>query len=466
MEKYRDLCEKILKAIGGTENISYVTNCATRLRISYIDKTKIDEEALKKLPDIVGLVPKPANNQYQIIIGPAVRDVYYEFLNISGWKDTGTSTNAKGTSTSAAETKKGLLWVMNKFGAFLTPILMPVVPAMLVGGMLLAIRNLLMNYFGMSFDGGFYWTIMALFNAGFNFLPIYIGWAAAEQLRIKPILGAMLGGLLLSSYLPNITDFFGIPVYAANYASSVLPVLLGVIAMAPIYKFWNKVIPEALSFFAVPILTMIIIAPLELVVIGPIGQIMSGAIANFALWITDKANLIAQPILAMIYPYMVMIGLDKGLSPINLELLSSLGYNAVTGPMAFISNIAVGGSCLAVATSVKNNVARRGMLSSFGITALCGITEPAFYGGLLSQPIALGGTAIGAIVGGLIAGFTGLRTFVTGGCPGWLTLVFFVDPSGDAYYLIVAAITGIATTVVSFLATKALLSFSTRRKRI
>lgn len=465
MGKYRELSEKALKAIGGVENISYVTKCATRLRISYIDGSKVDEEALKNLPDAAGLVPKPANKQYQIIIGPAVQDAYHEFLDVSGWKDTGASASTAAADNAAAAgstaiTQKGILGAMNKFGAFMTPILMPVVPAMLTGGMLLAFRNLLMNYFGMQFDGGAYWMIMAIFNAGFNFLPIYIGWATAEQLRIKPILGAMLGGVLLSSYLPNITDFFGIPVYAASYGSSVLPIFLGVIVMAPIYKFWKKVIPEALSFFAVPILTMVIMVPLELVAIGPIGQMMSGAIATFAVWITDKANVIAQPILSMIYPYMVMVGLDKGLSPINLELLSTLGYNAVTGPMAFISNIAVGGSCLAVATSVKNDKARRGMISSFGVTALCGITEPAFYGGLLSQPIALGGTAIGAIAGGLIAGITGLRTFVTGGCPGWLTLIFFVDPSGNAYYLIVATIVGVVTTVVSFLSAKALISLS------
>lgn len=464
MGKYEKLCEDTLKAIGGVENISYVTHCATRLRINYIDGSKVDEEALKNLPDTAGLVPKPSSKQYQIIIGPAVHDVYCDFIEVSGWKDTKAASGEK-TAIDHKGVKKGPLEAMNRFGAFMTPILMPVVPAMLTGGMLLAVRNLFVNYFGMSFDGGFYWMIMALFNAGFYFLPIYIGWATAEQLRIKPILGAMLGGLLLSTYLPNITDIFGIPVYAASYGSSVLPIFLGVIVMAPIYKFWNKVIPKAISFFAVPMLTMIIIAPLELIAIGPVGQIMSGAIANFAVWITDKANIIAQPILSMIYPYMVMVGLDKGLSPINLELLSTLGYNAVTGPMAFISNIAVGGSCLALATTVKNDVARRGMISSFGFTALCGITEPAFYGGLLTKPITLGGTAIGAIAGGLIAGATGLRTFVTGGCPGWLTLVFFVDPSGNSRYLIIALITGVVTTVVSFLATKILLTVSSKEKQ-
>jgi len=348
-------------------------------------------------------------------------------------------------------------------GGFMTPIMMPVVPAMIVGGMILAFRNLLMNYFGMKFSGGTYWAALTIFNAGFNFLPIYIGWQTAEQLRIKPILGGMLGAVLLSSYLPNVTDIFGIQVYAASYGSTVLPALLGVLFMAPIYKFWNRVIPEALSFFVVPILTMIIVVPVELIVIGPIGQMVSGYIATFATWITDKANIIAQPILAMVYPYMVMVGLDKGLSPIGVELLATVGYNSVTAPMGFVSNIAVGGSCLAVATEIKDDVAKRGMIASFGVTALCGVTEPAFYGGLLTRPIALAGTAIGAIVGGLIAGAVKLRTFVQGGCPGWLTLVFFIDQDGGIKYMVYALIIAAVTTVTSFVAAKALLLITKKK---
>lgn len=465
MGKYKELCEKALVAMGGLENITYVTNCATRLRINYVSKSKVDEEALKNLPGSAGLVPKPANKQYQIIIGPNVRDAYYEFLDVSGWKDNGSApAGANDPVDDEEEVKKDLVWVLNKFGAFMTPIMMPVVPAMIVGGMILAFRNLLMNYFGMSFSGGTYWAALAIFNAGFNFLPIYIGWQTAEQLRIKPILGGMLGAVLLSSYLPSVTDIFGIPVYAASYGSTVLPALLGVLFMAPIYKFWNKVIPEALSFFVVPILTMIIVVPVTLIVIGPIGQMMSGYIATFATWITDKANIVAQPILSMLYPYMVMVGLDKGLAPIGVELIANVGYNSVTAPMGFISNIAVGGSCLAVATEIKNDVAKRGMISSFGVTALCGVTEPAFYGGLLTKPVALAGTACGALVGGIIAGAVKLRTFVQGGCPGWLTLVFFIDQDGGIQYMIYALIIAAVTTVVSFVAAKALLVLTSKKK--
>lgn len=469
MGKYKELCEKALEAIGGLENITFVTNCATRLRINYKSKSKVDEEALKNLPGSAGLVPKPANKQYQIIIGPNVRDAYYEFLDVSGWKDNGDGAPAGANDPvdddEEVNEKKGLVWALNKFGSFMTPIMMPVVPAMIVGGMILAMRNLLMNYAGITFEGGAYHLVMAIFDAGFTFLPIYIGWQTADQLRIKPILGGLLGAVLLSSHLPEVTDIFGITVVQTSYGSTVLPVLLGVLFMAPVYKFFNKYVPEALSFFIVPILTMIVVVPVELVVIGPIGQMLSGYIADFAIWITNSANLIAQPLLSAVYPYMVMIGLDKGLSPIGVELISNLGYNSVTSIMGFVSNIAVGGSTLAVAQTIKNDVAKRGMVSSFGVTALCGVTEPAFYGALLTKPTALAGTAIGAVTGGLLAAILGLRTFVQGGCPGWLTLVFFIDTkTGDAKYMIYAIIVAAVTTVVSFLATKIILATIGKKK--
>lgn len=465
MGKYKELSEQALKAMGGIENISYVTNCATRLRINYVNKNKVDEEALKNLPGSAGIVPKPANKQYQIIIGPNVRDAYYEFITVSGWKDDGSSAPAGANDPIDDEpVKKNLMYFVNQFGAFMTPIMMPVVPAMIVGGMILAFRNLLMNYFGMTFSGGTYNLALAIFDAGFKFLPIYIGWQTAEQLRIKPILGAMLGAVLLSSYLPEVTDVFGIPVYEASYGSTVIPSLLGVLFMAPVYKFFNKYIPESLSFFVVPILTMIVVVPVVLVVIGPAGQMMSSYIASFALWITDTANILAQPILSAVYPYMVMIGLDKGIAPIGVELIASLGYNSVTSVMGFVSNIAVGASALAVATSIKHDTVKRGMNTSFAITALCGVTEPAFYGTLLTNPFALIGTAIGAVSGGLLAGAVGLRAYVQGGCPGWLTLVFFIDNNGGIQYMLWAVAVGALTTIVSFVATKMVLATIAKKK--
>ena len=206
-----------------------------------------------------------------------------------------------------------------------------------------------------------------------------------------------------------------------------------------------------------PILTMFIVVPVELIVLGPLGNELSGSVANGVFWMTDTLGPIALPILTMVYPYMVMFGLDKGLHPIGIEMLSTIGYNPVTVVIGFISNICIGATTLALASTTKDK-GRRSVMVSSGVTALCGVTEPAFYGSLILQPRVLVGTAIGAGVSGLFAGIFGLRTFIHGGCPGFFTLPFFIDANGGFFYVIIALITAAIGIVVSFVATRVILA--------
>ena len=430
MGKYEELSRKALEALGGVENITHVTHCATRLRISYARKSVVNEEGLKDLPGSAGIVNK--DKQIQIIIGPGVHDAYEEFLEISGWREGG----AVAAEEEEESGPKNAMYYLNKFGNFVAPIFMPVVPAMITGGMILAIKNLLVNYFGMGVDSGTAQLMLMIFDAGFAFLPVYVGYTLASQLKMQPIMGAFLGATLIAPRFATgtVTDFFGIGIPQVSYSSTVIPIVLGVFFMYYVQKVLKKIIPEALTFFLTPLITMILVVPVTLIVLGPIGNQLSGYIAAFCIWLTNTLGFIAQPILSAIYPYMVMFGLDKGLSPIGIELIANLGYNSVTGIMGFVSNICI------------------------GVTALCGVTEPAFYGALLSRPKALIGTAIGAVSAGLVAGLFGLRTFVQGGCPGYLTLLFFVDQNGGLHYVWIAILVAAIATIVSFLATKVILS--------
>ena len=454
MGKYEELSRKALEALGGVENITHVTHCATRLRISYARKSVVNEEGLKDLPGSAGIVNK--DKQIQIIIGPGVHDAYEEFLEISGWREGGAVAAEEEEETGP----KNAMYYLNKFGNFVAPIFMPVVPARITGGMILASKNLLVNYFGMGVDSGTAQLMLMIFDAGFAFLPVYVGYTLASQLKMQPIMGAFLGATLIAPRFATgtVTDFFGIAIPQVSYSSTVIPIVLGVFFMYYVQKVLKKIIPEALTFFLTPLITMILVVPVTLIVLGPIGNQLSGYIAAFCIWLTNTLGFIAQPILSAIYPYMVMFGLDKGLSPIGIELIANLGYNSVTGIMGFVSNICIGGTALAVATTIKDNKAQKGMIASFGVTALCGVTEPAFYGALLSRPKALIGTAIGAVSAGLVAGLFGLRTFVQGGCPGYLTLLFFVDQNGGLHYVWIAILVAAIATIVSFAATKVILS--------
>mgnify|MGYP005878583739 FL=1 len=447
MGKYTKMSQQVLEKVGGLSNITFVEHCATRLRIHYAIKSKVDVEAIKGIENVVGVVAK--TGQVQIIIGPEVNDAFNDFLDVSGWKPT----DDRPTVVEEEPEKKNALYYVNKFGNFCAGIFMPIVPALITGGLILAIKNLLVNYFGMSTDSGTAKICLAIFSAGFSMLPVWIGYTLSNKLKMEPIMGAFLGAVLVSNSISGVEglDFFGIPIPTVTYTSSVLPIVMGVILMYWVDKLLKKIIPEMVRYFLKPLLTMLIVVPITLIVLGPIGTELSGVVGNAIQAFFNAAGFIALPICAAINPYLVMLGLDKAITPILVEGISSIGYDLAVVPMNYISNLAVGGSALAVAMHLKDK-GRKGMIASFGVTALCGVTEPAFYGSLIMRPRVLIGTACGAMAGGLIAGIFQLKNYVVGGCPGFLALLFFLPSDGSMGNLILALVSGIVTVIVSFIA--------------
>ena len=450
MAKYTEMAKEVLKNVGGLENITHVTHCATRLRISYKDINSVDIGALRKLEGVSGVVNK--KNQIQLIIGPEVGDAYYEFIEVSGWQ--GNENGDEGVVEDANQ-KKDILYFLNTIGNVAAPIFMPVIPAMIVGGLVLAIRTLCVNYFGMDASSGTAQMMMCLFNAGFTFMPVYLGFSYAKQLKMQPIMGALLGAVLICDRYTSgkVTDFFGIAVSQVSYGSTVLPIILGVSFMYYVDKVLKKIIPSAVVYFLKPLFTMIIVVPVTFLVLGPLGNNLSGYLGNFFVWIMDHVGFLALPLMSIAQPYMVMFGLDKALNPISVQLLTELGYNPLTSVSGFISNLCVGGTALAIAFAMKDKT-QKGTLMGSAVTALCGVTEPAFYGGIIMRPKVLLGTAIGAGVGGIVGYILNIRTYIMGACPGLLTFLNFVDPNtGSLHYVWVAVITCVVSVAVSFIST-------------
>lgn len=452
MAKYTKMAEGVLKDVGGLENIKFVEHCATRLRIHYYSKNKVDVEAVKKEDKVVGVVEK--SGQIQIIIGPEVNDAYNDFLDVSGFNP-----NQIENVTSEVEDEpeeKNFMYYLNLFGNKCAAIFMPIIPAMITGGLILAIKNLLVNYFGFTDDSGTAQLLLNIFTAGFSFFPVWIGYSFAKSLRMEPIMGGFLGAVLYVCSDAEGLDFLGITVPTVTYASSVLPVILGVGVMYFVDKGLKKIIPEMFIYFLKPILTMVIVTPITLIILGPIGTELSNAVGYGIQSVMSVAGWIAMPILSALYPYMVMLGLDKAFTPIMAQSIAEIGYDPFNMVMGLVSNLCIGGSALAVAFHLKDK-GQKGMISSFGVTALCGVTEPAFYGSLIMRPKCLIGTAIGAITAGLIAGVFGLKNYVVGGCPGLLSFFYFLSPDGSTGNIILYLVVSAVAIIVSFVATTVIL---------
>lgn len=348
------------------------------------------------------------------------------------------------------------MYYLNLFGNKCAAIFMPIIPAMITGGLILAIKNLLVNYFGFTDDSGTAQLLLNIFTAGFSFFPVWIGYSFAKSLRMEPIMGGFLGAVLYVCSDAEGLDFLGITVPTVTYASSVLPVILGVGVMYFVDKGLKKIIPEMFIYFLKPILTMVIVTPITLIILGPIGTELSNAVGYGIQSVMSVAGWIAMPILSALYPYMVMLGLDKAFTPIMAQSIAEIGYDPFNMVMGLVSNLCIGGSALAVAFHLKDK-GQKGMISSFGVTALCGVTEPAFYGSLIMRPKCLIGTAIGAITAGLIAGVFGLKNYVVGGCPGLLSFFYFLSPDGSTGNIILYLVVSAVAIIVSFVATTAIL---------
>ena len=204
--KYEKMSHSILAAIGGVENISSVTHCATRLRIDVKKLDAIDLDAVKKAEYALGAVV--SGGQLQVIIGPNVTEAYNDFLEVAGIDfGAGVVADDEGTIADMAASVKsnGAVGIVEKFGNITAQIFMPIVPALIVGGLILAIKNLLVNYCGFSTDSGTAQVLLAIFDAAFTFLPVWIGYQLASILKMQPIMGALLGAIMVSCSCSRLT---------------------------------------------------------------------------------------------------------------------------------------------------------------------------------------------------------------------------------------------------------------------
>src|SRR5690625_255900 len=373
----------------------------------------------------------------------------------SSGEDEGDLTSKKNSNNNE---EKGFTYYVNLVGGFFAEIFMPIIPALIAGGIILALNNFLINFFGFEAEGGTSQIILAIFNAAFGMLPIYLGFTTARKLNLSPIMGALLGAILVNPSISGVEglDFLNIPVIPEDYTGSVVPVILGVLFMYFVDKPLEKYIPEFGKYLLKPILLMLIVVPFTIILFGPIGTVFSDYVGQGVLWLMDTAGFIALPILSALYPYMVMLGIDKAMMPIGFQAVETLGFDPISVVMGFISNLAVGASALAVSRVVKDTE-KKGQHFSSGLTGIFGITEPAFYGSLIDRPKALLGTAIGAFSAGLFAGIFSLVSYVMGGAPGLFTILFFLNPDGSLTNFIIAIITALISIGVSFTATTVLL---------
>lgn len=439
---YKELAKTILGLIGGEENIASLTHCATRLRFNLKDEKNSDTDKLKATKGVMGVVS--SGGQYQIIIGSDVASVYKEIMEITNLDDNSGSTENK------TDDRKTFAKVIDTISGIFTPIL----PAITAAGMMKAVLSLLIAFNLISKDSQSYQVINFMADSAFYFLPILLASSAAKKFKCNPYMAMMIGGILLHPNFVSMVNaakesgeaikIFGLPIATASYSSSVLPIILAVWFMSYIEPIADKVSPKVIKFFSKPLITALITGIVTLVVIGPIGYIVSDKIGLGIKTLESYASWLVPTILGGLTPLLVMTGTHYGLIPIGINNRMTMGYDTVIYPGMLASNVAQGGAALAVAFKTKNSEVKQ-LASSAGITAVCGITEPALYGVNLRFRSALYSSMIGGAIGGLFLGIFRVSNY-SGGSPGFLTLPSYIG--GETMTNFAFAVAGAVISVV------------------
>lgn len=439
-ERYEDLANSVIDLVGGKDNITFFTHCVTRLRFNVKDKSAVKKEDIEKIQGVMGC--QWSGEQLQIIIGQAVIDVYRMICEKNEMNDL-----LDATEDNANKRKFGLSVILDGIIGCLTP----TIPILTGAGMLKVIVLLCELCGWITSDSSTYLILSFVSDAGFYFLPVFIGANAAKKFGANQGLGMLMGAILLHpSFLGAISEgtslnFFGLPVYPASYASSIFPAILSVFVMSYIERFIAKHTPNALRSIMEPLLTIIIMVPLSLCVLSPAGAIVGEYFARLMMWLYDTTGFFGLGVLTSIIPIVIMSGMHLALNPGAFQMLATSGYDPIVNPVMIINNMNQGAACLAVALKTKNSELKSLALSCAFTVMVGGVSEPAMYGVNLRYKKPLYSAMIGGFAGGCVAGLLHAKSYVFGGMS-LLGLPAYIG--GNSMSSLIAIIAGIIVGIL------------------
>lgn len=390
------IAEQTIAKLGGKENITTLAHCATRLRLTLADESKVDKEAIENIEGVKGQFS--TSGQYQIIFGSGtVNKVHAEMQKQMGIGDMSTfEVAATGTVNQP---------LLQRLVKGLADIFVPIIPAIVAGGLLMGIHSMLTSV-------GFFWEghsvvtkypevsdlvdfINTIANAPFVFLPVLLGFSATRKFGGNPFLGAALGMLLVHPALADGWNYaktlmegnikywnvLGLEIEKVGYQGTVIPTIISAWVLATLEKGFRKFVPSYLDNLVTPMFSLFIAGFLAFTVIGPFGREAGSLISSGLTWLYNSLGFVGGAIFGTFYAPIVITGMHQTFIAVETQLLADIAHTGGTFifPIAAMSNIAQGAACLGVAFTMKDAKVR-GLAIPSGVSALLGITEPAMFG--------------------------------------------------------------------------------------
>ena len=398
---FKELATRILELVGGEDNVTYLTHCITRLRFNVKVKSLVKEDEIKALNGVAGL--QWAADQLQIIIGTDVEDAYLAICNISKLG----SNEVKETDLEKSTIKKNPL---TSFFEILSGCLVPVLPILIGTGMIKVLLIILTMTGILKADSSTYTVLSFVADSGFYFLPVFVGATAAKKFNTNMMLGMVVGAIFIHPNFVSLVNegtslnIFGLPVTNVSYASTVFPTILSIWAMSHVERIVSKYSPKVLSSLLVPLLTLLIMTPIALCVLGPLGGLLGNYLAIAIEWLYSTLGFLGVAVLSAIFPFVIMTGMHHAFSPYVIASLSTLKYEPIVGFANYVSNFCMGAACLGVAIKSKNKEKKAESISCATTVLLGGISEPGLYGVILPNKHAMISMIVGSFSGGVLAG--------------------------------------------------------------
>lgn len=447
MDKNNLLATEILTNVGGEANITFFTHCMTRLRFNVEDKSLINESEINNINGVVG--SKWSGEQFQVVIGPQVGDVFKSILEITDLGDKAKSVSSE--KDSAAEKKKfGIGMLFDAFAGCVSPLL----PVLIGSGMLKILTLVLSLTHMISETSGTYVILSFAGDAGFYFLPVLIGATAANRFGGNMGLGMMLGGMLIhpnfiSALVDGKLDFLSIPVYHASYASTILPAIITVFIMSKVEQQVVKFSPNAIRAILEPLVTLLIMIPVTICFIAPVGAMLGEYITVAVMWLYDTTGFAGVSILAAAWPFMVLTGMHSAITPYLVNSFATLGYEPIGLTAIIIANLNQGSAAAAVAVKTKSVCLKSSALTCAITAILAGVTEPAMFGINLRYRKPMIGATIGSLIGGAIAGLGKSYAYAFAASAGIFAFpIYITDNIMNLVWMVVGCVAGMIATFV------------------
>lgn len=467
MADNRALAVSIVEDMGGKDNINNVYHCMTRLRFELVDDDRAHLEQVRGLKGVLGIHVE--GREIQVVIGPAVNEVYKETLAVTGLSETAGITEnldpglvGEGSGRSLKDAIKNVpMGVLNAFSACMNPL----VPIFVLMGMFSVVATLIgpsfLNLVAEDSDLylNFYWTYQTVIY----FLPVLLAVTASRHFKTNVFLSVVLACVLLYPDLVTLMadgtsqySVYGIPATSVTYSSSVVPILLIVWAQSYVERVVQKLVPDMLKVVLEPLIVVLVMLPLSLCALGPVGNLVGVALGDFLVWLREVAGPVEAVVVGALGPFITAFGIGRPLFFVAMNTLFAAGSEAAYMPFALaLTNFTSMGVALGFALKSRAHEKRELGLTCFFSNLLGGVSEPTLFGILLPNRKTWLPAIIGGAVGGAWMGITNVVAYQFGPS-NILSVLCFVG--GDGSGNLVNGIVGCALSFVVTLVATAVLS--------